>query len=97
MRQFVGHGGGDETVPDLLLSVAPPRVRTAAAAVDAAELALMETDDERPRWRTPTALAEYADAGGYDTEVTWDVCTTAAMALPYDRAKYRAAEHAVGR
>ena len=26
MRQFVGHGGGDETVHDLLLSVAPPRV-----------------------------------------------------------------------
>jgi hypothetical protein len=34
MRQFVGHGGGDETVHDLLLSVAPPAVRAAAAAVD---------------------------------------------------------------
>ena len=30
MRQFVGHGGGDETVHDLLLSVAPHRVRAAA-------------------------------------------------------------------
>ena len=26
---------------------------------------------------------------GYDLEVTWDVCTTTAMGLPYDRAKYR--------
>ena len=34
MRQFVGHGGMDETVADLLLSVAPPRVRAAAGAVD---------------------------------------------------------------
>ena len=25
--------------------------------------------------RYATALAEYADAGGYDLEVTWDVCT----------------------
>jgi ATPase subunit of ABC transporter with duplicated ATPase domains len=35
------------------------------------------------------ALSEYADAGGYDAEVTWDVCTTASLGLPYDRAKYR--------
>ena len=34
MRQFVGHGGGDETVHDLLLSVAPERMRRAAAHVD---------------------------------------------------------------
>src|SRR5688572_24155821 len=46
MRQFVGHGGGDETVADLLLSVAPEAVREAAAAVDACELALMDVDDE---------------------------------------------------
>ena len=89
MRQFVGHGGADETVHDLLLSVAPPRVRTAAAAVDACELALMESDDEATQMRYATALAEYADAGGYDVEVVWDVCTTAAMGLPFDRARYR--------
>jgi ATPase subunit of ABC transporter with duplicated ATPase domains len=89
MRQFVGHGGGDETVHDLLLSVAPPRVRAAAEAVDAAELALMDVDDERTQMAYATALGEYADAGGYDTEVVWDVCTTASMALPFDRARHR--------
>jgi len=89
MRQFVGHGGGQETVHDLLLSVAPERVRRAAAYVDECELALMETDEEPTQLRYAAALAEYADAGGYDVEVTWDVCTTAAMGLPFDRARHR--------
>ncbi len=87
MRQMVGRGS--ETVHDLLLSVSPPRVREAAASVEACELALMETDDEKAQMRYATALAEWADAGGYDIEVVWDVCTTAALGVPYDRAKYR--------
>ena len=89
MRQFVGHGGADETVHDLLLSVSPARVRVAAREVDACELALMEVDDEATQMRYATALGEYADAGGYDVEVVWDVCTTAALGLPFDRARYR--------
>jgi len=87
MRQKVGEGA--TTVGELLLSVAPPRIRKAAADVDACELALMEADDERTQMRYAEALAEYADAGGYDLEVTWDVCTMAALSLPYDRARYR--------
>src|SRR5918998_1260968 len=43
MRQFVGHGGADETVADLLLSVAPERGRQGAAYVDECELAPMGT------------------------------------------------------
>ncbi len=90
MRQAVGAGLGDApTVADLLLSVSPTRIRTAAHAVDACERALMETDDEKTQMRYATALAEYADAGGYELEVTWDVCTTAALGVSYDRAKYR--------
>ncbi len=89
MRQFVGHGGGDETVADLLLSVAPEAVRAAAAKVDACELTLMDTDDEKAQMAYAVALSDYADAGGYDVEVTWDVCTTIAMAMPFDRAKHR--------
>jgi ATPase subunit of ABC transporter with duplicated ATPase domains len=91
MRQMVGNDLGDEpTVADLLLSVSPPRVRAAAAAVERCELALMETDDERTQMRYAEALAEYADAGGYDVEVVWDVCTVRGLGVPYDRAKYRA-------
>jgi ATPase subunit of ABC transporter with duplicated ATPase domains len=89
MRQFVGHGGIDETVADLLLSVAPPRVQAASRAVDECELALMDTDDEATQMRYAEALSEYADAGGYDLEVTWDTCTVASMGLPYDRARHR--------
>jgi len=80
---------GDPTVADLLLSVSPARIREAARAVDACELALMETDDEKTQMRYAEALHEYADAGGYDLEVTWDVCTMKALGLSYDRAKYR--------
>lgn len=80
---------GDPTVADLLLSVSPVRIREAARAVDACELALMETDDEKTQMRYAEALHEYADAGGYDLEVTWDVCTMKALGLSYDRAKYR--------
>ncbi|MCB1013360.1 MAG: ABC-F family ATP-binding cassette domain-containing protein, partial [Microthrixaceae bacterium] len=76
MRQFVGHGvvegSAEPTVADLLLSVAPARVRRAHAEVDACELALMDADDEATQMRYAGALAEYADAGGYDLEVTWD-------------------------
>jgi len=92
MRQMVTrHPDGThlETVRELLLSVAPPRVRLAAARLDEVELALMESDDEPTQMRYASALAEYADAGGYDVEVTWDACCTAALGIPYERAKWR--------
>ena len=89
MRQLVRSGRDGETVADLLLSVAPPRVRAAAAAVEAAELAMMEVDDEPTQMAYAVALSDWADAGGYDAEVLWDVCTVAALGLPYDKAKYR--------
>ena len=48
MRQFIGANRNDAAmVRDLLLSVSPPRVQAAAARLDAAELAMMERDDER--------------------------------------------------
>jgi ATPase subunit of ABC transporter with duplicated ATPase domains len=92
MRQMVAQGVAAKdsaTVADLLLSVSPPRIRQAAETVDACELALMETDDEKTQMRYAAALAEWADAGGYDVEVVWDVCTVAALGVPFDRAKYR--------
>ena len=93
MRQMVAQGipaGPDgASVHDLLLSVSPPRVRGAAASVETCELALMETDDEPTQLRYAHALAEWADAGGYDVEVVWDVCCTAALGSSYDVVKYR--------
>lgn len=90
MRQMVDAGLGPQpTVADLLLSVSPARVRAASAAVDQWELALMETDDEKTQMAYAQALAEYADAGGYEVEVTWDVCTVKGLGVTYDKAKYR--------
>src|SRR5687767_2910449 len=88
MRQMVTHGNEGKTVHDLLLSVSPSRVRAAAEAVEECELQMMEHDDEATQMAYAGALAEWADAGGYDAEVTWDVCCTSALGISYDRAKY---------
>src|SRR5215472_15614794 len=77
------------TVRDLLMSIAPARVRDAAARLDAAELAMMERDDEPTQLRYAAALAEWGDAGGYDAEVHWDSCCTAALGVPYERCRWR--------
>jgi ATPase subunit of ABC transporter with duplicated ATPase domains len=102
MRQFIGtntrqtSADGDEiglpagaSVRDLLVSVAQPRIRAAAAALDAAELAMMDRDDEPTQLRYAHALADWGDAGGYEAEVLWDTCTVAAFGVPYDRAQHR--------
>jgi ATPase subunit of ABC transporter with duplicated ATPase domains len=89
MRQFVGSVRDESTVRDLLLSVAPPRVRASAQALETAELAMMEAEDERTQMRYAQAISDWADAGGYDIEVLWDVCCTEALGVPYVRAQYR--------
>ncbi|HSS68748.1 MAG TPA: ATP-binding cassette domain-containing protein [Nocardioidaceae bacterium] len=89
MRQLVTQGNEGWTIHDLLLSVAPPRVRAAAAHVAAAELAMMDADDEKTQMKYAESLSEWADAGGYDIEVLWDVCTVQALGIAYDKAKYR--------
>lgn len=88
MRQFIGQGR-EGTVRDLLLSVSPPALRTAAAEVDACEELLMSTEDADTQMRYAQALADFADAGGYDAEVAWDVCCTAALGAAYDAVKWR--------
>jgi len=89
MRQFIGGIRDQTTVRDLLLSVAQPRVRTAAERLDAAELVMMERDDEPAQMRYATALAEWGDAGGYEAEVHFDACTMAALGIAYERCQWR--------
>ncbi|SEQ52777.1 ABC-F family ATP-binding cassette domain-containing protein [Streptomyces radiopugnans] len=89
MPQFVGSVRDERTVRDLLVSVSRPRVREAARAVDAAELKIMEVDDEAAQMAYAQALADWAEAGGYEAETAWDVCTTAALGVPYDKAQWR--------
>jgi ATPase subunit of ABC transporter with duplicated ATPase domains len=91
MRQFIGQGR-DGTVRDLLLSVSPSPLRSAAAEVDAVEELLMSTEDADVQMRYAQALADFADVGGYDAEVAWDVCCTAALGAAYDEVKWRRVE-----
>jgi ATPase subunit of ABC transporter with duplicated ATPase domains len=90
MDQFVGHVRDERTVRDLLVSVAPTTVRGASEALSAAKDAILERDETGTQLAYATALAEYADAGGYDHEVVWDHCTIAALGIPFDRAQFRA-------
>ena len=89
MRQFVGSIRDDTDVYTLLLSAAPERVAAAGRAVAAAERAMTERDDEPAQLGYATALAEWGDAGGYEAEVWWDVCCTAALGTSLDACRHR--------
>jgi ATPase subunit of ABC transporter with duplicated ATPase domains len=89
MRQFIGSIRDHSTVRDLLFQLSPPRIRDAAATVDALELRLMDDDTEPVQLAYAHALAEYADADGYDQEVVFDACCDTALGIGYDQAKWR--------
>ncbi|GAB3068431.1 MULTISPECIES: ABC-F family ATP-binding cassette domain-containing protein [unclassified Phycicoccus] len=89
MRQFIGSVRDDSTVRDLLVSVAPAAIRAAAAEIDRTELAMMERDEESDQMAYAQALVTWGDVGGYDYETLWDVCTVAALGMPFDKAQWR--------
>ncbi|MDJ0465248.1 ATP-binding cassette domain-containing protein [Streptomyces sp. H27-C3] len=89
MSQFVGSVRDERTVRDLLVSVAQPRIRAAAAAVDAAEHAMMTRDDEAAQMAYAQALSDWAEAHGYEAETVWDMCTMAGLGVPYEQAQWR--------
>jgi len=80
MRQFLAGG----TVRELLLSVSPPALRRAAAAVERAEQAMLEADSTVAQMDYATALTGWGEAGGYEAEVLWDVCTIAALGSTFE-------------
>lgn len=89
MRQFIGSVRDERTVRDLLVSLAQPRIREAAKAVDDAEHLIMTVDDEAAQMRYAQALSDWAEARGYEAETLWDICTTAALGVPYEKAQFR--------
>ena len=89
MRQFVGSVRDETTVRDLLVSVAEPRLREVARRVDEAEHAMLTVDDEAAQMAYAQALSDWAEVRGYEAETLWDVCTMAALGMPYDRAQFR--------
>jgi len=89
MRQFIGSVRDDSTVRDLLVSVAPSVIRAASATLDSAEMRMLEVDDEPSQMAYAQSLADWADAGGYEHETLWDVCTVAAIGIPFEQAQWR--------
>ena len=89
MDQFVGHGAVGQTVHDLLIEVSPGRIARAARELGAAENAVIENDVLDTQLRYASAIADYADAGGYEYETVWDTCTIAALGVPFERARFR--------
>lgn len=89
MGQFVGSVQDERTVRDLLVSVSPQRIREAAAAVDRAEHGILTVDDEKAQMAYAQALSDWAEIGGYDAETVWDMCSMAALGVPYDKAQFR--------
>ncbi len=80
MHQLVGtadHAARD--VRELLLSIAPARIRAAAARLGEAEQVL-DTDP----MRYADALSAWGDAGGYEQEVLWDECVQRAVGESFD-------------
>ncbi|WP_189831620.1 ABC-F family ATP-binding cassette domain-containing protein [Streptomyces zaomyceticus] len=89
MPQFVGSVRDESTVRDLLVSVAQPRIREAAKAVDEAEHLIMTVDDEAAQMGYAQALSDWAEVQGYEAETLWDICTMAALGMPYEKAQFR--------
>ncbi len=89
MPQFVGSVRDERTVRDLLVSVAPPAIRTAGMAVAEAETVMLERDDEKAQMAYAHALSDWAEVHGYEAEVVWDMCTMAALGVPFEKAQWR--------
>ncbi|WP_061963165.1 ABC-F family ATP-binding cassette domain-containing protein [Demequina aurantiaca] len=89
MTQFIGSVRDESTVADLLLSVAPPKLRALAERATASEARMYETGTEKDQMAYADAVIAWGDAGGYELETLWDVCTVSAMGIPFDKARDR--------
>jgi ATPase subunit of ABC transporter with duplicated ATPase domains len=77
-------GDDDRTVRELMLSLSPRPVRAAAVELTEAEVAAEADPGDSTGMRLARAHATWADAGGYEAEVLWDVCSTAALGMGFD-------------
>ncbi len=50
---------------------------------------MMERESEQDQMEYAQALADWGDVGGYEWETLWDVCTVAALGVPFERAQWR--------
>lgn len=81
MRQFIGRPGDDVTIRDFLLGYAPQEVQRAAEELSGSELAVQTGGGRQHQNRYAHALTAWGEIGGYETEVLWDMCVSAALGL----------------
>ena len=84
MPQFFG----SITVRELLIGLSSDRIRKAALALVGAERGV-ESGNVEAHSAYADALTGWGEAGGYESEVTWNICTTAALGLRYEVAADR--------
>ena len=84
MRQFIGSVRDETTVRELLISVAPVRIRSAAAKIIETEKYMNEVADEKSQMAYAQAIIDWGDCGGYDFEVIWDKCCTEMLGKPFE-------------
>ncbi|MFI5285101.1 MAG: ABC-F family ATP-binding cassette domain-containing protein [Candidatus Dormibacteria bacterium] len=90
MRQFIGSTGGATTVRDFLLGLAAEPIRIAGAALHAAERRLAEEpNDSAVATAYAQAVADWASAGGYEAEVTWNVCCESSIGESFETVRDR--------
>jgi ATPase subunit of ABC transporter with duplicated ATPase domains len=83
MQQFVAAAPEAATIRSFLLGYAAPRIQAAAAEVSRSEQRA-RSDGQKAQLRYASALAGWGEVGGYEAEVLWDTCTTAALQLPFE-------------
>ena len=57
----------------------------------------MTVDDEAAQMEYAQALSDWAEVRGYEAETLWDICTTAALGMPYEQGAVAAGADAVRR
>ena len=89
MRQFIGSVRDETTVREILISVAPPRIRDAAAKIIATEKEMNEDGSEKSQMAYAQAIIDWGDVGGYEFEVIWDKCCTEMLGKSFDEVAER--------
>ncbi len=81
MPQFIGSFDSDTSVREFLAGLSGPAVHTAAARLRRSEFIVAGPHGHAAQMRYADALAEWGEIGGYEAEVVWDTCTSAALGL----------------
>ena len=89
MRQFIGSVRDETTVREILISVAPARIREAAAKILETEKVMNEDGSEKSQMAYAQAIIDWGDRGGYDFEVIWDKCCTEMLGKSFDEVAER--------